>query len=737
MTQKVFALDTQPGIQRDGTTFDKQFYSDGQWVRFQRGRPRKILGYRVISDQISGPSRGIWVNSQNSFTSIFSGYADGLQVLTIDNNGVGAGVGTFTLANFTASPLNLWQFDGFYDVAGTGLQSIVAHPGQNLAAIDNDNNTPVLIGDITGLNMSQVGVFTDSVTTTALSNTITLAAANPLIGAGQTITGTGIPANTTVVSVVTTTVTISNNATASGTVTATFNNNVSVSGGIVSLHPYLFVYGNNGLIKNCSAGNANDWVSADANETNVATGKIVQGLPVRGGSNAPSGLFWSLDSLIRVSFIGGTGTPPQYWRYDIISSQSSILSSQSAIEYDGIYYWCGVDRFLLYNGVVKEIPNNMNQNYFFDNLNYDQRQKVWATKVPRYGEIWWFYPRGDSTECNDAIIYNVRENTWYDAGQALGARRSAGYFSQVFAYPVAANWETSEAVTVFTDTFNEVSGSEFLYLDTYNTQAAIGQVISGSNIPTGTKVVAITTSNIKTLGTITPGSGYVDAVYTNVPLTGGSGSGAEATISVVGGAVTTVTITARGAGYAVGDSLSASNTNLGGTGSGFAIPVSAIYAQAIEMSAASTGTGSASLTFSIPAGLIEIYQHEIGTDEINGQNVQAIRSFFETNDLSWLQGGPSQPAPEGINKWVRLERVEPDFLLDGEMELYITGRPFAQSQDATTGPYVFDSTTGKIDMKEQRRELRLKFVSDVAGGNYQLGKVVLNADFGDVRGYGS
>ena len=737
MTQKVFALDTQPGIQRDGTTFDKQFYSDGQWVRFQRGRPRKILGYRVISDQLSGPSRGIWVNSQNAFTSIFSGYADGLQVLTIDNNGVGAGVGNFTLANFTASPLNLWQFDGFYDVAGTGLQSIVAHPGQNLAAIDNDNNTPVLIGDITGLNMSQVGVFTDSVTTTALSNTITLAAANPLIGAGQTITGTGIPANTTVVSVVTTTVTISNNATASGTVTATFNNNVSVSGGLVSLHPYLFVYGNNGLIKNCSAGNANDWVSADANETNVATGKIVQGLPVRGGSNAPSGLFWSLDSLIRVSFIGGTGTPPQYWRYDIISSQSSILSSQSAIEYDGIYYWCGVDRFLLYNGVVKEIPNNMNQNYFFDNLNYDQRQKVWATKVPRYGEIWWFYPRGDSTECNDAIIYNVRENTWYDAGQAMGARRSAGYFSQVFAYPVAANWETSEAVTVFTDTFNEVNGSEFLYLDTYNTQAAIGQVISGSNIPTGTKVVAITTSNIKTLGTITPGSGYVDAVYTNVPLTGGSGSGAEATISVVGGAVTTVTITARGAGYAVGDSLSASNTNLGGTGSGFAIPVSAIYAQAIEMSAASTGTGSASLTFSIPAGLIEIYQHEIGTDEINGQNVQAIRSFFETNDLSWLQGGPSQPAPEGINKWVRLERVEPDFLLDGEMELYITGRPFAQSQDATTGPYVFDSTTGKIDMKEQRRELRLKFVSDVAGGNYQLGKVVLNADFGDVRGYGS
>lgn len=736
MTQKVFSLDTQAGIQRDGTVYDKLFYNDGQWVRFQRGRPRKIGGYRVISDNLSGPSRGIWVNSQDSFNSIFSGYSDGLQVLVIDDNGVGAGVTNFTLSGFTASALNLWQFDGFYDVAGSGLQTIVAHPGKNLVAIDSTADSPVLAGNINGSTMSKVGVFTDSATTVSGNNVITLAAANPLIGAGQTVTGAGIPASTTVVSVSTTSVTISNNATASATVTVTFDNNISVSGGVVSLHPYLFVYGNNGLIQNCSAGNLDDWVSADANTNNVATGKIVQGLPVRGGSNAPSGLFWSLDSLIRVSFIGGTGTPPQYWRYDIISSQSSILSSQSAIEYDGIYYWCGVDRFLLYNGVVKEISNTMNQNYFFDNLNYAQRQKVWVTKVPRYGEIWWFYPRGDATECTDAIIYNVRENTWYDAGQALGARRSAGYFSQVFAFPVAANWDASEAEAVFVDTFNEVSGSEFLYLDTYNIQVTLNQVISGSNIPTGTTVVAITSSNIKTLGSITPGSGYVSAIYTNVPLTGGNGSGARATISVVGGQVATVTLTDRGIGYEVGDSLSASNTNLGGSGSGFAIPVSAIYAQGIEMSNAATGSGAASLTFSNPAGLVRLYQHEIGTDDVEGQNVLAIRSFFETGDLSLTAGGPSQPAPEGINRWLRIERIEPDFLQDGEMSVIVTGRPFAQGEDKESAPYVFGPNTGKIDMREQRREPRLRFISDVAGGNYQLGRLLLNAEVGDVRPYG-
>ena len=92
MATKVFTLDAKPGIQRDGTIFDKLFYSDGEWVRFQRGRPRKIGGYRVIADQLTGPSRGIWVNPQNASTSIFNGYNDGLQVLTIDNNGVGAGI---------------------------------------------------------------------------------------------------------------------------------------------------------------------------------------------------------------------------------------------------------------------------------------------------------------------------------------------------------------------------------------------------------------------------------------------------------------------------------------------------------------------------------------------------------------------------------------------------------------------------------------------------------------------
>jgi hypothetical protein len=329
------------------------------------------------------------------------------------------------------------------------------------------------------------------------------------------------------------------------------------------------------------------------------------------------------------------------------------------IEYDGIYYWCGVDRFLLYNGVVKEIPNAMNQNYFFDNLNYAERDKVWVSKVPRFGEIWWFYPRGEATECTDAIIYNVRENIWYDAGQALGAQRSAGYFSQVFHYPITADWNVNATGGVLTATITNA------------------------------------------------GSSYTNGTYNNTPLTGGSGTGATANITVAGNVVTAVVINGHGTGYAVGNTLSATITG----GSGFVLTVNTLMS------------------------FVSLYQNEIGTDKVTGSLATAIESYFETNDLGLVSGGPSQPNPVGENKWLRLERIEPDFIQSGDMSVYVTGRPFAQSADVTSAAYTFTPSTGKVDMREQRRELRLKFVSNVTGGNYQVGKILLDADFGDVRPY--
>ena len=666
-------MEVPAGIQRDGTVFDSPCYVDGKWVRFQRGRPRKIGGYEGIFLNATGISRGMAMTAVSGFNYVVSGYNNGLQQWVTDTDGgAGSGPYNYILNNFTASDDNLWQFDIAYDSTGNNTNNLVAHPGQNLRYITSSVNTPVLYGTFpgsfgfltgvtitgtagqfacsnsnviftvgqqltisgtiggtgsitgyvnpttyfiiatngsttftlsaayngtaitttagtpTGLtytaapSLSKVGLFTAVGTTVNTNTTFTLSAANVRVGAGQSISGPGIPANTTVVSVTGTAVVMSAAATASATITATFDNNIAVSGGCVVIHPYLFIYGNNGLIQNSSAGDFANWVSPDANATNVATGKIVKGLPIRGGSTSPSGLFWAADALIRVSFQpSSSGGVNYYWAYDLVSSQTSIMSSSSVIEYDGIFYWCGVDRFLSYNGVVQEIPNKYNENYFFDNLNYAQRQKVWASKVPRYGEIWWFYPKGDATECNDAIIYNTREKCWYDAGQALGARRSAGVFSEVFPKPIWAG--------------NEVNS----------------------------------------------------------------------------------------------------------------------------------------------AGTYTLWQHETGYDEIYLTNANAIQSYFETYSVGTLGGLVGTQQQPGDNLWTRIERIEPDFVQTGDMTVVVTGEGYADDVAVESDPYTFSPDTLKIDMREQRREMRLRFQSNTFNGTYQTGRVLLSLTTGDVRSTGN
>lgn len=80
---------------------------------------------------------------------------------------------------------------------------------------------------------------------------------------------------------------------------------------------------------------------------------------------------------------------------------------------------------------------------------------------------------------------------------------------------------------------------------------------------------------IGVLGAITPGSGGASGTYTNVPLTGGSGTGGTANITVAGGVVTQVAVLNPGLNYVVSDTLSAASANIGGV-TGFSVPVNSI-----------------------------------------------------------------------------------------------------------------------------------------------------------------
>lgn len=394
MAEELIRVASKPGITRDGTRFDTQTYVDGQWCRFQRGLPKKIGGYQSVTDTVPEIARGIHSYSQDDIQYLHIGHPNSLGQYQVSN-------GTLSIFNdrtpvgFAANLNNLWQFDVFPDTLGNGNHALVAHAAPNAANIDNSIGGNIWIGTIDAAAVLDV-------------------------------TGLSIDPTT-------------------GWNTGTFG---PPTGGVVVSGNYLFAYGSDGRI---TYSQPND-LSGVPVEFNAGTQKFVKGMPLRGSGQGPAALFWALDSLYRATFISDPTLPD--FAFDVIARGITILSSQSVIEFDGIYYWPGVDRWYMFNGVVREIPNFMNDNWFFDNVNFRARQKVFGMKIPRYDELWWCYPRGNATECTHAVVYNVEGQFWYDTplpdNDPNTQGRTAGIYADVYQRPfMVDNFVTTNGRTLW------------------------------------------------------------------------------------------------------------------------------------------------------------------------------------------------------------------------------------------------------------------------------------------------
>lgn len=568
----VFQLNVKPGIQRDGTDFDSRTFVDGQWVRFQRGRPRKMGGYRSITDKINGPIRLMNTWSRQSIIQITAFSPYGVEAVQVDRNGTGQAIYDRTPSGFATNVELVWQAETMYDsAAGSTKTLLLAHAAPNLQDIDSG-----VVGDVYYGDASSTGV----------------------------LTAIGSPAQ--------------------------------VSGGILSIPPYLVLYGSDGLVMWSNANEPRNFTTGDATTARVTGSKIVKGLPIRGQGASPSALLWSLDSVIRMSYIGGNSI----FKFDATTNGASILSSSCIIEYDGIYYWIGLDRFMQYNGRVQELPNVFNSNWFFDSLNYAQRQKVFAHKVPRFGEIWWFFPKDDATECTHAVIFNVRENYWYDV--ALG--RSAAAFSQVFRYPVLSDTD----------------------LTTASARVNVADVV-----------------------------GFV----TGDTVTGATSGASGKAIKIIGNNLFVDTSSA----FTIGETISGS---LG---------------------------GSSTINTWDNVNLYSLWLHEYGVNKIYGDQEIGISSFVETCNFGFPGGGIEMNNVAGPDRWTRITRVEPDFVQVGTIDMEIVGRNFARGDDQVSAIYPITETTDRIDLREQRREIRLRFTNNQQHGYYEMGNIILHLEQGDVR----
>lgn len=437
----VLTINTKPGVKRDGTVFDGNWYVDAQWCRFQRGKPRKIGGYNNISGYLNGISRGLWSYNSNGLTYVYSGWSGGVDQLTVNRNGNTSAVTDRTPVGWLTDVNAMPTFDTVYDA---GSSSGVA----TISGITNSTTTATVTTSTdhdlySGMSVTITGATPDAyngtfVITVTGNTTFTYVMLSDPGGSASGTPVYAIVSSSLIVHVAPNLQYIDSDVEGAafiGASTATDQliqiDGVSVSGGCVAVSPYVFYYGSGGEIIWCVPNVPRDVTGSGSGQARVTSQKIVKGLPLRGSSQGPAALFWSLNALVRASFVGS----PAVWQFDELTTQSSILASNSVIEYDGRYFWLGVDRFLMFNGVIQDLPNDMNCNYFFDNLNYNAAQKIFAFKVPRFGEIWWCYPRGNATECSHAIILNVRESTWYDTALPAGGR-SAALYAQVFRRPM-------------------------------------------------------------------------------------------------------------------------------------------------------------------------------------------------------------------------------------------------------------------------------------------------------------
>ena len=121
------------------------------------------------------------------------------------------------------------------------------------------------------------------------------------------------------------------------------------------------------------------------------------------------------------------------------------------------------------------------------------------------------------------------------------------------------------------------------------------QYVSGEVLSTAAINIGGIGSNFATTIVNTAGSGYTPtastSTYIDVPLTGGSGTGATADITVKNGKIVNVILNQSGTGYQPGNNLSVNSASMGGTGSGFLIPV-------LSINLNSTGIHSTVIAFS-------------------------------------------------------------------------------------------------------------------------------------------
>ena len=198
-------------------------------------------------------------------------------------------------------------------------------------------------------------------------------------------------------------------------------------------------------------------------------GQIMQGIRTRGQTL----IITDVDAHI-AQYSG----PPYVYSFQRVGTSCGSISRKSAADVDAGVFWMGQRGFFRFDGnQVQEIPCDVHDHVFGD-FNVAQQSKVWSLANGQYGEVWWFYPSADSTECNRYVAFDYKEGHWL-IGELS---RTSGTQRGVFRYPFMAGHDADS------DIYDHEVG---LNVDSAAVYAETGPVMigAGDQIARVTKVI--------------------------------------------------------------------------------------------------------------------------------------------------------------------------------------------------------------------------------------------------------
>ena len=153
------------------------------------------------------------------------------------------------------------------------------------------------------------------------------------------------------------------------------------------------------LVRWCNQEDAAVWTPKTTNTAGSL--RLSAGSKIIGASRTREEIVIFTDiALYSMQFIG----PPFTFSINLITESVSMVSPQAAINANNSVYFMDQDNFYVYEGSIQTLPCTVRA-YVFDDFNYSQVYKVFATRNAKFNEVTWFYCSSSSNEIDRYVTY--------------------------------------------------------------------------------------------------------------------------------------------------------------------------------------------------------------------------------------------------------------------------------------------------------------------------------------------